>query len=263
MTDDEPHEEPPADDDPSTDESRDDGPSEGESPDERVADADTPDDGEDRPDEVEGTPGDTDAGEDDGVDGNDDTEAAPSRRADDTAGEGDGKPDEGADAPPDGHDELSVEPSETLDGDGGDGSKTLGERLHEFAVDLLETGTAAGSDRGGRISYGYTARTGPRGPASPHRRRRPSRGRGSPDADAPDAPDAHTSVARDDDGVHVTVDLPGVDPDDLTVGVDPERDALVVAVGGTVLTRVPLEGTNQVDDCWLNNDVLTVHLTDP
>lgn len=251
MTDGEPHDETPADDEPSTDDSREDEVPDEEPTDEREAGADTFGDGDDRPDEADGTPGETDVGADD----------EPPRRADDVPGEGDGTPDEGADAPPDRPDrpdDLSVEPSGTLDGDEGDGSKTLGERLHEFAVDLLETGTAAGSDRGGRISYGYTARTGPRGPASPHRRRRPSRG-GSSDADAPDA---HASVARDDDDIRVTVDLPGVDPDDLTVGVDPEHDALVVAVEGTVLARVPLEGTNEVDDCWLNNDVLTVHLTD-
>lgn len=256
MTGDEPRDEGRTDDEPPADESREDElldeespgdeASDGGPPDDEHPDSEAPDGGNDGPDGADETTDDPDDGE--GGDGE------PSSRADDVPGEGDGTPDEAADAPPDRPDDLSVEPSETLDGGGEDGPKSLGERLHEFAVDLLETGTAAGGNRGGRITYGYTARTGPRGPASPHRRRSPRR--------ADESPDAHASVDRDGDDLRVTVDLPDVDPDDLTVGVDPERDALVVADEGRVLARVPLEGADDVVDCWLNNHVLTVHLRD-
>ncbi|WP_313692699.1 gas vesicle protein GvpH [Halorarum halobium] len=141
-----------------------------------------------------------------------------------------------------------------------DGPKSLGDRLHEFAVDLLDGGTTSGERRGGRISYGYSARTGPdrpSGPATPHRRSRPSRG-----STGPSGTDAHASAVRDGDDLLVTVDLPGVAPEDLTCGVDPDRDELVVGADGQVLSRVPLEGADHVVAASLNNHVLTVHLTD-
>ncbi|QLG60699.1 alpha-crystallin domain-containing protein [Halorarum salinum] len=137
-----------------------------------------------------------------------------------------------------------------------DRERSLPERLHELAEDLLDAGSIGGEGRAGRISYGYTARTGPGGPPSA-RRRRGAR-RTSPRADRPDV---HSTVERDGDDLRVVADLPGVDVEELTVGVDQERDELVVAVADRVLTRVPLEGADTFVNASLNNDVLTVRLT--
>lgn len=155
--------------------------------------------------------------------------------------------------------ESGDEPNVSVEGEADDldRRRPLAERLHELATDLLETGSIEGSGRGRRISYGYSARTGPGRPASPPRRRTGRRRR----AYRTGRPDAHSTVERDGDDLQVVVDIPGVDPDELTVGVDPDSAELVVAVADRELARVPLEGADTVVDAALNNDVLTVHLT--
>ena len=85
-------------------------------------------------------------------------------------------------------------------------------------------------------------------------------GRSAPD-DRMDV-DYHVDVRHDDDGRLVVVaDMPGVDPDDLRVGLDEESNELVVGIDDRPIERLPLPWP--VDDvvARFNHGVLELRIT--
>ncbi|MCU4924381.1 Hsp20/alpha crystallin family protein [Halobacteria archaeon AArc-dxtr1] len=68
-----------------------------------------------------------------------------------------------------------------------------------------------------------------------------------------------TTVQRRDDGVLVTADLAGVDPDSVTVGFDEDR--LIIGVEGGEIERVAVPWPEPTTDAQLNNGVLSVRIT--
>lgn len=71
----------------------------------------------------------------------------------------------------------------------------------------------------------------------------------------------HVSTSRKEDEIAVTADLPGVSKDDLSVGFDLRRSALVIAVEGTVVERVSLPWPARADRVQFNNGVLEIRVS--
>lgn len=66
---------------------------------------------------------------------------------------------------------------------------------------------------------------------------------------------------REDGEFVVTVDIPGADRDDLSIGLDPRTNELVIGVRGTVLERVdPPWRSVEATRASFNNGVLEVRL---
>lgn len=65
----------------------------------------------------------------------------------------------------------------------------------------------------------------------------------------------------DDDEFIVTADIPGVNKDELSVGINPETNNLVISKEGTVIESVDLPWESPEATCvWFNNGVLEVRL---
>lgn len=80
--------------------------------------------------------------------------------------------------------------------------------------------------------------------------------------DAPATPEEfHVDAYRAGDELVVVADLPGVDAEDLSVGVDVGRNCLVVGVDGDVVERVTLPWESVVaSEATFNNGVLEVRV---
>jgi HSP20 family molecular chaperone IbpA len=79
--------------------------------------------------------------------------------------------------------------------------------------------------------------------------------------DRPDV-DAHVDVRHDDDGRLVVVaDMPDVDPEDLTVGLDEAANELVVGVDDHAVERLPLPWPVDDVEGRFNHGVLELHIT--
>jgi HSP20 family molecular chaperone IbpA len=78
---------------------------------------------------------------------------------------------------------------------------------------------------------------------------------------SPTADDYHVQTYRDGDELTVVCDLPDVDPDEVTAGIDERRAELVVAVGETEVDRIPLHADPvAVETSRFKNDVLRIVL---
>ncbi|WP_246308116.1 Hsp20/alpha crystallin family protein [Halorarum salinum] len=65
----------------------------------------------------------------------------------------------------------------------------------------------------------------------------------------------------DDDEFVVTADVPGTSKDDLSIGIDPKTNDLVIGKNGTVLERVSLPWQSpEATRVWFNNGVLEVRV---
>lgn len=84
-----------------------------------------------------------------------------------------------------------------------------------------------------------------------------------PEPDGPvDVADEHLVDAhRDGDEFVVRAELPGVDEDDLSVGIDVSSDDLVIAADGQTIDRVGLPwSSTEAARVWYNNGILEVRL---
>ena len=74
--------------------------------------------------------------------------------------------------------------------------------------------------------------------------------------------DGHLVDTRREDGEFiVTADIPNASRDDLSVGIDPRTNELVIGVAGTALERVdPPWRSVEATKVWFNNGVLEVRL---
>lgn len=91
----------------------------------------------------------------------------------------------------------------------------------------------------------------------------------APSSDGPTADDGpaaggddyHVDSHRTEDGLTVVADLSGADRDDVTAGIDADRNELVVAVDGRVAGRVDLPWDPvEVTESTYNNGVLQIRL---
>ena len=65
----------------------------------------------------------------------------------------------------------------------------------------------------------------------------------------------------EDEEFVVTADVPGSSKDDLSVGIDPRTNTLVISKDGTVLERVDLPWESpETTNVWFNNGVLEVRM---
>ena len=120
-----------------------------------------------------------------------------------------------------------------------------------FSVDLdVSIGSLGDGESGGR-------------PSGRRRSRRRTRsGTGT------DAGEYLTTARRDGEDVVFTVDLPGVDREDVSVGLTPDGDRLLIGAEGSELARVPVDDpeegairptyNNFVLEVWIDDDALAV-----
>ena len=95
--------------------------------------------------------------------------------------------------------------------------------------------------------------------------RTPPAERPSPDRSSADA-EYLVDTRRENGEFVVTADVPGASKSDLSVGIDPRTNELVIGVDGTVVERVdPPWRSVEASKVWFNNGVLEVGLrpTDP
>lgn len=65
----------------------------------------------------------------------------------------------------------------------------------------------------------------------------------------------------DDDEFVVTADVRGTNKDELSVGIDPKTNDLVIGKDGSVLARVPLPWQSpETTNVWFNNGILEVRM---
>ena len=73
--------------------------------------------------------------------------------------------------------------------------------------------------------------------------------------------DHATTIHSTNEGYVVTVDLPDVDPPELSAGVDTNHETLSIAVDGDMIERVALpQSSLEVSDESFNNGVLDIQL---
>ncbi|MDG5818711.1 Hsp20/alpha crystallin family protein [Natronococcus sp. A-GB7] len=73
--------------------------------------------------------------------------------------------------------------------------------------------------------------------------------------------DCLIDTRRDDGEFVVIADLPGADKDDLTAGIDPRTNELVIRKTGTTVGRVELPWTSsEMQKAWFKNGVLEVYI---
>lgn len=118
---------------------------------------------------------------------------------------------------------------------------------------ILDRGVSPRPERSERKRFGDAARTDPEAPAG--RRRRET-------DDAVDVADDYlVDSHRDGDEFLVTAELPGVDEDDLSVGIDVESNDLVISVDGRTIDRIALPwSSTDATRVWFNNGILEVRL---
>jgi HSP20 family molecular chaperone IbpA len=153
-------------------------------------------------------------------------------------------------------------PTDDRDTDGltnGEGFvRTILSDLFETIADMDERNqrqrSGTGSARSGdtRFDYGLSIGIGPQADVE--------RGTNTP----PAADTDHSAAVHETNGGWVvTLDLPDIDPRELSAGVDSSDRTLLVAVNDRAIERVGLpRGDLEVQDASFNNDILDVRLTE-
>lgn len=120
--------------------------------------------------------------------------------------------------------------------------------LQEAQRDGRDRAGGAGHISGprGRTDYGFSARIGP--------------GTEETETTASADHDHLVDVRRGEDHLLVVADLPDVDADDLTVGIDRGAGDLVVGVDDTPVEHVPLPWPDADVDARFEHGVLEVHI---
>lgn len=73
--------------------------------------------------------------------------------------------------------------------------------------------------------------------------------------------ECHVDTRIEDNEFVITADIPGASKDDISVGINPKTNTLVISTDETVLTRVDLPGHSpETTNVWFNNGVLEVRL---
>lgn len=113
------------------------------------------------------------------------------------------------------------------------------------------------------VEYGFSGQIGgPRsGREADERSRRSRSAAGSATGSTGGEDESHLVTVRETDGgLLVVADLPGVEADDITVGINEERTELVVGVGTEQLDRIPLPSSVDVESKF-QHGVLELRLT--
>ena len=135
--------------------------------------------------------------------------------------------------------------------------------LVEAERDGMTTFGKRGRTQGGRftIEYGFSGRIG-RPPqstdsgATDRSGGKPSRTRSTGDTTGTGEESYLVDVRETDDGLLVVADLPAVDAEDVTAGINEDRDELVVAVDDDQVERIALPWPVETGDVQFKHDVL-------
>lgn len=114
------------------------------------------------------------------------------------------------------------------------------------------------------VEYGFSGQIGgPRsGREADERSRRSRSAAGSATGSTGGDDESHLVTVRETDGgLLVVADLPGVEADDITVGINEERTELVVGVGTEQLDRIPLPSSAVDVESKFQHGVLELRLT--
>jgi HSP20 family molecular chaperone IbpA len=80
-------------------------------------------------------------------------------------------------------------------------------------------------------------------------------------SDAEDGPSSRVTTRETDGGALVVADLPGVDPGDVSIGIDRARNAFTLGIAGEVVGRVPADdGEWVIADASFINGILEIDL---
>ncbi|WP_049926879.1 Hsp20/alpha crystallin family protein [Halopiger goleimassiliensis] len=137
------------------------------------------------------------------------------------------------------------------------------------ALEALEEGAFSGQRRSGRTSIDYDVSVGmgedildgsrfEGNPFSEHERSRRDRSRTTRTRATDSATDHRLTTRREDDELLVIADVPGADPDEVTVGFDDA--SLVVGVSGRELERIDVPWPERTAEAVFKNGVLTVRI---
>jgi HSP20 family molecular chaperone IbpA len=133
--------------------------------------------------------------------------------------------------------------------------RTILSDLFETIADMDErderrTGTGTAHSGNSRVDYGLSIGIGPQADIERETQTPPAANT-----------DHSAAVHETDKGCVVTLDLPDIDPRELSAGVDASDGTLLVAVGDGVIERVSLPRSDlEVRDGSFNNGVLDVRL---
>lgn len=132
-------------------------------------------------------------------------------------------------------------------------------RIVETLRELEESGGSRGKNV--RTDYEFSTRVGlGRGPEREGSRSR-SRSDRSVDTDAVDAESYHVDVRRDGDEITVVADLRGANAEDVTAGIDPDANELIVGVDDEAVDRIPLGPVTASDiDASFHNGILELRI---
>lgn len=155
-------------------------------------------------------------------------------------------------------DDRDTDESEDMDKSGI--VRTILSDLFETIADMDEqnqrrrSGTGSARSSNSRFDYGFSVGIGP-----------PSEHIDATDADETPSALADTdhaaTVHETEEGVVVTLDLPEVEPSELSAGVNSSTQTLLVGLDNEIIERVPLpHGNLEVGDASFNNGVLDVRL---
>lgn len=125
--------------------------------------------------------------------------------------------------------------------------------LSDLFGGVLGVSSSPSSKRSERQSVGDAARTDPEAPTG--------RGKSERNEVVDVADDYLVDTHREGDEFLVTAELPGVDEDDLSVGIDVESNDLVLSADGRTIERISLPwSSTDAAKVWFNNGILEVRL---
>lgn len=132
-------------------------------------------------------------------------------------------------------------------------------RIVETLRELEEREGAGSRGRNVRTNYEFSTRVGlGRGPRP---ERSDSRAGPNADTDESGAESYHVDVRRDGHEITVVADLQGADAADVTAGVDPDANELVVGVDDEPVDRIPLGPVTASDiDASFHNGILELRI---
>lgn len=126
--------------------------------------------------------------------------------------------------------------------------------LTDFLGGIIDMSTTPGSDVGEWETVDWTASTN----RETSSRRSPPELTTEPSVESPD--DYLVDTRQTEDEFVVVAELPGVDEEDLSVGIDVNANDLVISVEDRTIDRIPLPWSSSVAaKVWFNNSVLEVH----
>ncbi len=137
--------------------------------------------------------------------------------------------------------------------------EALADAEREGTTTLSKTGRIPGDHFS--TEYGFHGQVGgPRIPEESQPEKRPT-APNSTDSKPVGEESYRVDIRELDDGLLVVADMPDVDVEDITAGIDEERDKLVVGVGRDSIERIPLPWAVEDVQATFHHGILELRIT--